>query len=225
MKIPVLESNGYVTRAELDALWNLYAYELELKSVDKLGFERAGNRRTEIYRLIKECLDELMHIRATQEDVGVVIGRFQVHKLHDGHKCILNAALRRHNRLIVLIGVSDHDNTRHNPLPFEFRRDVIIEDYPEALVVPIYDVGSDQVWSQQVDSTIEALCPGTTYRLYGGRDSFIPKYSGKHKATELPTVVLKTGTEMREEISGMRRSTADFRAGIVYAAQHIKEEK
>ena len=58
-------------------------------------------------------------------DIGVVVGRFQVDDLHEGHKCLLNFARRRHPNLVVFIGVPALEGTRNNPLSYQLREQMI----------------------------------------------------------------------------------------------------
>ena len=44
-------------------------------------------------------------------EVGVIIGRFQVNKLHPGHRSLINYALDNHKKVIILLGVSRIQNT------------------------------------------------------------------------------------------------------------------
>lgn len=39
-------------------------------------------------------------------EIGVVIGRFQVASLHEGHVALLSAVASRSSRLVVLVGCS-----------------------------------------------------------------------------------------------------------------------
>jgi len=225
MDIPVIGNNHVlVSEAELDALRKLAELEKTSYNSDTLGFVKASELRSLLYNQIRETLVELDQIRLVKEDVGVVIGRFQTPILHFGHRYVIDSAMGRHEGCLVLIGVTNKRD-KNNPLPYAFRRDLIQESYPTATVLPVVDVHSDEEWSLTVDQVIKLAFPNKSARLYGGRDSFIPKYSGKFPATELPMIPIVSGTQIREMLKRVDRSTPEFRAGIIYATMNMEEEQ
>jgi bifunctional NMN adenylyltransferase/nudix hydrolase len=54
--------------------------------------------------------------------------------------------------------------------------------------------------------------------LYGGRDSFVPRYYGKHQVHHLDIPSPISGTEIREKLSNHVMESKEFRAGAIYAA-------
>jgi ADP-ribose pyrophosphatase YjhB (NUDIX family) len=94
---------------------------------------------------------------------------------------------------------------------------MIHKSYPKFTVVAIRDEKSDAAWSSHLDIIIGALTFGEVM-LYGGRDSFIPKYCGMYKNNCVITPIIgHSGTEQRRAISKMDAETTDFRSGIIYA--------
>lgn len=162
-------------------------------------------------------------MRNTQEsaDVGVVVGRFQVNNLHIGHEDLLNEVLERHEKVIVLLGVSPLAVSRENPLDFEARERMLKQWEPKLTVLPIYDAGSDEYWSGQLDATLaQVVSPTQSVILYGGRDSFIKHYSGSHKTQELEHAqeTFYSGSEVRDRLRRSVINSDDFRAGVIWAA-------
>lgn len=152
--------------------------------------------------------------------IGVVIGRFQIHEVHEGHIRLLRHVQDQHPQVLVLIGCRMTPANRRDPLSYPMRADMLRDVLPEAEVLPVFDKPDDLLWSRQVDSLIASLFPGQKAMLYGGRDSFIPHYHGKHEVRELTFPrggVEPSSTEMREVIAARRRSTPDFRAGVIHA--------
>ena len=155
-------------------------------------------------------------------DVGVVVGRFQVHELHEAHRELIERVCRKHDKVIVVLGVSPLWATRENPLDFEARKQMVLADFPRVNVLFIKDRNGDALWSSDLDHLIGTLAtPKQSVVLYGGRDSFIERYSGRYPTEELEqdTWIAVSGKRVRDEIS--RRSvkaTPDFRAGVVWAA-------
>ena len=72
-------------------------------------------------------------------DVGVIIGRFQVHELHEAHQELINSVIARHDKVLIFIGLSPLRNTTNNPLDFSTRKRMIQELYPEIDVYYVED--------------------------------------------------------------------------------------
>lgn len=153
---------------------------------------------------------------------GVIVGRFQVNDLHDGHLELFREVSGRHNRVIVFVGVAPTGMTRSNPLDFETRRRMIQAKFPNFSVHPLVDVSSDKYWSQCLDKEIDKLADWGEVTLYGGRDSFVPHYFGKYKPVELCLHPSTSGTAIREAITNNVLYSPDFRAGVIYAANNLR---
>ena len=152
------------------------------------------------------------------EDVGIVVGRFQVHKLHDAHKDLIQTVLDKHPKAIIFLGLSPARCTFNNPLDFRTRKAMINEEYPDLEVHYQDDCPSDEVWSKNLDAQITKwLKPMQTVMLYGSRDSFLPHYTGKFKTCELEPDKFISGTEIRRQIINNYKPTVDYRAGIIAA--------
>ncbi len=148
--------------------------------------------------------------------LGVVIGRFQVAELHQGHRHLINYAKERHGELMIIIGSPRGYPTARNPLSFAIRRAMILEEYPEASIVELHDNPSDAEWSTRVDALISALYPSTKAILYGSRDSFIPHYSGTNEVVAVPKIPSISGTEIRTQVQNELVHTSDWRRGIIH---------
>lgn len=150
---------------------------------------------------------------------GVVVGRFQVASLHNGHLELLKAVDARHSRVIVFIGVSPLRGTKYNPLDFENRRSMIHYQFPHFIILPIQDQASDEVWSRNLDAKIrEVINPNSQVTLYGGRDCFKKHYTGSYPVMELAINGAKdlSGENVRKEIANKVIESEEFRAGIIY---------
>lgn len=156
---------------------------------------------------------------------GVIVGRFQVNDLHDGHMELFRQVRARHSGVIVFVGVHPAGLTRDNPLDFETRRRMIQAKFPEFTVLPLMDTRDDTTWSESLDNAIDAATSGpTSVTLYGGRDSFVPHYNGVHAPVELALPVETqrvSGTMIREKFSNTVIESPEFRAGMIYAAAHL----
>lgn len=160
-------------------------------------------------------------------DVGVIVGRFQVDDLTEGHKILIDEVIRNHKRVIIFLGLSPAKCTVNNPLDFEARRLMLKEVYPDIEVAYITDVSSNTLWCDTLDRMIverlhkekmggitvdmETVC------LYGGRDSFLEQYCGKFPCRELAPESYPSGTERRKELSRKVNKSRDFRHGVIWA--------
>jgi len=158
----------------------------------------------------------------TEHQVGVVIGRWQVETLHEGHRFLINEAFRHHKKVIIFIGCAPIQGTKHNPLDYPTRERLLRSEYPDATILPLYDHLSNEEWSKQLDSQIRGIYPNVTNaKLYGGRSSFQEHYCGTFEPVNINSdIEYKSGTKQREDIGKVVRGSADFRAGIVYSTQN-----
>ena len=112
-------------------------------------------------------------------DIGVIIGRFQVHELHEAHQNLINEVCKNHKKVIIFIGDNAHiPRSKRNPLGYKERELMIKQMYPNVTIMPLQDRRLDDVWSKQLDSRIREVYPTGSVLLYGGRDSFISHYKG-----------------------------------------------
>jgi len=156
-----------------------------------------------------------------KNDVGVIVGRFQVDVLHEAHKDLFEQVIAENAKVIVALGLAPTKVTKNNPLDFEARKQMILEMYPDVNVVYITDERSDEKWSKKLDKLIADLSgPGFTVMLYGGRDGFMKHYSGRFPCTEIEQKVYISGSEIRHSISKQVKSSREFRMGVIWAAQN-----
>lgn len=156
-------------------------------------------------------------INSSEYEIGVIVCRMQVHKLHEGHIKLINHVCDNHKKVILFLGVAVVGNTKSNPLDFASRRAMIQQQYPHIVILPQKDQRSDENWSRELDNQIRTPFGETTALLYGSRDSFLPHYKGKHDVVELITDVYYSGTEVRRQVSREILESEDFRAGVIHA--------
>jgi bifunctional NMN adenylyltransferase/nudix hydrolase len=152
----------------------------------------------------------------SEMEIGVIVARLQVHKLHDAQRELIEKVQKNHKKVILFLGVPVVGNTERNPLDFATRKIMVQNDYPNIVVLPIQDCRSNAVWSYNLDNAISMAFGPRTALLYGGRDSFIPFYQGRFQTAELVTNVFYSGTEVRKEVSREILCSADFRAGVIH---------
>ena len=159
-----------------------------------------------------------MKTAVKKTDIGVIVGRFQVHELHEGHHDLITSVMQQHDKVIVFLGVSPAKNTKNNPLDFKPRELMIRESYPNITIMPIYDVNNDVEWSKKLDEKIREVFSIGTVTLYGSRDGFIPHYKGNFPTVELEATFKISGSEIRKGLSNSVISHKHYRHGLIAAS-------
>lgn len=152
--------------------------------------------------------------------IGVIVGRFQVHKLHAAHKALIDGVQAKHKKVLIFLGVSPTTPSRRNPLDFKAREIMIRDSYPDVTVLPISDTKLDEVWSDDLDKLIRLAEPYGNVMLYGSRDSFVIHYTGHFPATVLESKTFISGTDVRKNVSSSWFDSPEFRAGVIYATSN-----
>lgn len=165
-----------------------------------------------------KIMDIAKVINPEDYQVGVIVARYQVHKLTSEQRKMIDFVLSHHKKVIIFLGVATTQATRRNPMDFATRQAMVQKYYPTVRVIPIKDNRSNAVWSKTLDGRISEVFPNTKALLYGSRDSFIPYYEGRFPTTELiGNFTEVNGTELREEVSREIRESSNFRAGVIHA--------
>ena len=179
-------------------------------------FSSEDNRR------LNEILEERRKMKSEDKkdyEIGCIVGRFQVDKLHEGHCNFINKVCDKHKKVIIFLGVSPLLTTRNNPLDFASRERMLKEGIAaDVTIIPIQDVPDDNDWSRNLDTKIREVYHVGDVMLYGSRDSFIKYYHGKFPTTEIDEEVFISGTGIREEIKRTVGNTKEFRGGVIYGA-------
>ena len=152
--------------------------------------------------------------------IGALVGRFQVHELHEAHHYVIKQVVSNHKKVILFLGVPKVVGTKNNPLDFDTRKKMIQKHYPDIVILALPDFGDDKRWSHELDKRIKEVYQIGDVILYGGRDSFIPYYKkggGQFDCKELDEYgTFVSGTEVRKMISEEVKDSSDFRAGVIY---------
>jgi bifunctional NMN adenylyltransferase/nudix hydrolase len=156
-------------------------------------------------------------INPSEYDVGVIVARFQVHKLHKGQKEMINFVINHHKKVIVFLGISRAEDSPDNSLDFATRKAMLQVEYPNLIILPILDQRYNSVWSNILDEQIGMPFGQKKTLLYGSRDSFLACYTGKHATTELTSTIDMSGTQIRLEVSKEILVSEKFRAGVIHS--------
>ena len=153
--------------------------------------------------------------------VGVVVGRFQVPYLHYGHVALIETAIKKSNSVIIIVGENHAGATKNNPISLKSRKRMIGDYFRRDNIIlkSIKDRFSNKEWSDELDEIIRLNSfPESDIKFYVGRDSFEPKYTGKHSFVYVDTNSNDTGTGIREEL-GVVENGLEERRGAVKATQ------
>lgn len=145
--------------------------------------------------------------------IGVIIGRFQVPELTEGHRALIDRVKKECDQVVILLGVSPLDG-RDADHPFSYSqraRGHLINHH----LYPLLDNPSDVAWSRQVDSLLNGIYPGDEVALYGGRDCFARHYTGALSVKSFDLKVGLSGTEVRRTLTVS--SSLAFLSGQAYA--------
>lgn len=148
---------------------------------------------------------------------AVIIARFQTPYLHEGHLDLLNQVKAKHEKLVVVLGISPIKGSRKNPYDYYTREKMLKQADENLIVLPLSDHPSDAAWSKHLDDLLNGTFPTEQFVLYGSRDSFIPYYTGKLETVELAEHGSHNATALRKQYAEKVLNSIDFRAGILYA--------
>lgn len=152
-----------------------------------------------------------LHSNNIKETVGVVVGRFQLHSLHIGHRHLIDVAQEENDVLCILLGSSGGALSKRNPLTFSVREAMVKEVYKDAL---IYEILDSHTWSKDLDQILDDHFKDKHVRLYGSRDSFIKEYDGKYETVKVIPKHAISGTEIRNQ-KILPKDLESFRLGMI----------
>lgn len=174
--------------------------------------------------------------------LGVVIGRFQTHKLTLGHIKLLDIAVKKHRRVLVFIGVRPGSPSQRNPLSFEMCRNMILQHHEDRrdvssndiTILPLIDCRDTVSWSREVDRLIKLMSNALPQALrvmgatvpqepskptiYTGPDGIRESYIGKYEVENVERHEQEgSATKNRNWAATYTASSEDFRRGAIYA--------
>lgn len=158
---------------------------------------------------------------------GVIVARWQIDRLHPGHRDLIIEVLKRSDRLVIVLGepvANDVYLTDKNPLDLRQRLKMIEDEgfgmisHKPFEVLSLRDNPSDEVWSQNLDALLSGY---EDVVLYQSRDGFGSRYSGVHPVMLIKETVGYSATKRRKEIANLQNvnMNSEFRQGIIYAIE------
>lgn len=151
---------------------------------------------------------------------AVFLGRFQ--PFHNGHKKVVEKYRDEYEDFSVLIGSSEKEESKDNPLSFEERKEVIHECLPELDVQGLEDETKDKEGNRK---WIENLEKKTEADLLISGNNLVKKIVEKHSDLEIQEPEMHdpeiySGTEIRRRV----RSGEEWRYLTPKCAQSKLEE-
>lgn len=130
---------------------------------------------------------------------AVVVGRFQVPKLHLGHIYLISTALQEYNQVLIILGESLQRDER-NPYTLQERDKMIRRVFGHGNLEfrAITDVPEDDKrWSDTIDEILRFFHDPV---LLHSRDSFASHYTGRYPLREIPELPGYSGTKLRQDL-------------------------
>lgn len=163
--------------------------------------------------------------------IGVLVGSFQVHKLHSGHVQIILAMAKDYDALHIVVGRNPAYLTNINPLGVNFVVKMLKRTVTEILTTMqtknvefkinvLDDHPLDQVWSNRLDNLLVSKYSGlgdVDITYCGGSTSAISHYTGRFKTKQYDLEWNISSTDRRTEVLKHPLDTTDFLAGMIYA--------
>ena len=148
---------------------------------------------------------------------GVIVGRFQVARLHDGHRDLIDFVISKHANVLIVLGVSRAYANERNPLSYEMRKTMIRNVYPDVQFAELKDGRFDSHWCKALDRLIEEKANELDITMYGSRDSFLDSYTGKFPVERFSAKNRYNGTSKRMDQLRNPKFTQGFREGVIYS--------
>ena len=154
------------------------------------------------------------------DPAGVIVARFQVPALSNGHRHIIDHVLRRRENVLIVLGAHGGERTDYDPLTFDERADMVRSEYPSApiRIVKLRDHPfSTDRWSMWLDELIAKEYGDRDALLYGSRNSFRTVYTGKYGTEFVESCPSLSGSEIRTKLAFSSQLSA--REAIIYTQQ------
>ena len=169
--------------------------------------------------------------------IAVIVGRFQVSSLTQGHLHLFKFAKDNFDKILVILGeTKGNERDEKNPLPINARKRMILNNIDVGIsqkvigIFEIQDVGNIKKWSENLDNMLDQMLPAMSYQLdenkivlLGSRDSVVTgSYSGRYNIKEVPELKGYSGTLSREEVKEPNWGETKIREAIIWIMKNKK---
>ena len=122
---------------------------------------------------------------------GIILGRFQ--PFHKGHASIVEQALEKADRVLILVGSAQESRTVRNPYSYEERARLIKKIFPERVILyPLRDLGIGDVngWGEYVITSAEKALGEKAECLFLGHEEKNAKWLSPERKAQIDLVEL-----------------------------------
>ncbi len=150
---------------------------------------------------------------------AVFLGRFQ--PFHNGHESVVKKYRYEYDEFSIVVGSSEKEDTKDNPLSFQERREVIQECFPDLEVEALADEEKDEEGNKKWISKLEEK--GADEVISGNKlvKRLVKEYSDMSvREPDMHDPEIYSGTEIRRRA----RSGEEWRYLIPKCAQERLEE-
>jgi len=150
---------------------------------------------------------------------AVFLGRFQ--PFHNGHESVVKKYRDDYDEFSIVVGSSEKERTKHNPLSFQERKNVIHECFPDLEVESLSDEEKDEKGNKKWISKLEET--GADKVISGNNlvQRLVEEHSDMEiKEPDMHDPEIYSGAEIRRRV----RSGEEWRYLIPRCAQEKLEE-
>lgn len=164
--------------------------------------------------------------------LSVIIARFQSPYLNSGQKELIKKAFENGDEVLILLGLSPTTITSDSdPIDFVVRKNMLLKTLKKVYskpihILPLKGFSNDDIWSTNVDAIIKNFGRYDVI-IWGGRDSFIPYYTGVFETASISTVTdAESSTEIRKMLgesipdSNAEGDMYHFMHGVIWAHEN-----
>ena len=170
--------------------------------------------------------------------IGVIVARFQVPSLHDGHIDLIMKVAEYSDMAIIFLGYKINQPDTKNPFSITVRKAMLESELKKLNLLDRFVIDtiedhpvSSKEWSSDLDDKINIhknnyetkFNNKVEVKLFGSRDSFLAVYDGKFQTEEIKPLLSTSGTQIRGDILDLKEDelNKENRMGMLYAMKHI----
>lgn len=148
--------------------------------------------------------------------IAIIVGRFQVPELTDGHIHLVRTAQHNSDKVIVFIG-SRVVRSANDPLPVKLRKENMIKHLRLTdSVYELKDHKSNDIWFDRLSEKIKSVTnENDTITYFGSRDSFLDYLPDNLNKFYVEERFKTSGTSVRQDVS--YSSDKNFQSGYIKA--------
>ncbi len=159
-----------------------------------------------------------MSSNTLSEIVGIIIGRFQILEICSELRSCLESIIAQHDKTIIVLDESPALSTKHNPLDFETRKNMMLSEFHQLTIFGLTNMRYDDKWSDALDTLIACEVQSDNIMLYGSKEEFFSRYTGKYPRKEVMLGIYDNSHTKRN--AKLYSPNRDFREGMFHAVMN-----